>query len=222
MDQPRDDAVTPFVAEETPRREAMRALGAVGAALLGMLGLGAATEAKGNGKGKHRNPHKHQAGAEKKKKRKPSKPGPTGPTGPTGPAGGGSGDPGTTGPKGDTGDTGPAGPTGDSGLPGAAGGTGPTGPTGGTGPTGPFSLAGLHVIDRSGNFVTVDPGSVNLSTANCVAGELVIGGSYSMTTASGCGVIDAEILSGVWSVFVQCEPGFSAGFNAIAFCLSTS
>jgi hypothetical protein len=226
MDQPHGDAITSFAADETPRRDAMRTLGALGAALLGMLGLGAAAEAKGNGKGKNHNRHKHQASSDKKKKRKPSKPGPTGPTGPTGPAGTGSGDPGPTGPTGEAGSagsTGPTGPTGGAGAAGAAGATGPTGPTGETGPTGPFSLAGLHVTNRLGVHGLTDSGSSSSSFAECEEGELLIGGSYGISTVEGCGVSNSEITpDGKWVVIVKCEPGFSAGFLPQAHCLSTS
>jgi hypothetical protein len=132
--------------EATPRREAMRTMGAAGTALLGALGLGAmGAAAKKN---------KHQVGSEKKRKK--GKRGPKGPTGPTGPGGGERGPTGPTGPTGPAGGgtgggpTGPTGPMGKSGDPGATGATGPTGPTGGTGaagstgptgPTGPSALA---------------------------------------------------------------------------------
>jgi hypothetical protein len=99
MDAPQPDQVTPFDTE-TPRREAVRTLGAVGAALLGALGLGAAAEAKG--KGKNRSKNEHQTNSEKRKQK--SKRGPAGPTGPTGP----------------TSATGPTGPTGTISLAGLA------------------------------------------------------------------------------------------------------
>jgi hypothetical protein len=218
MDQPRDDAIKPFNGEETPRRDAVRSLGALGAAFLGVLGLGAAAQAKGNGK--QRNRRKHQAGAEKKKKRKPKMPGPTGPTGPTGPAGSGSGDPGPTGPKGDTGNSGPSGPTG---LSGAPGGPGPTGPTGETGPTGPFSLAGLKVTERIGPTVTVLPESGNVSSVVCEAGEVLLGGSYAAFQMEGCFVVDAGTIGpgSSWFVVIGCPAGHSASFFAKAHCLST-
>jgi hypothetical protein len=203
MDQPRDDISTSFVIEETPRREAVRTLGALGAALLGTLGIGAVTEAKGKSKNRHR--HKRQASAEKKK-RKPKKPGPTGPTGPTGPAGSGSGDPGPTGAAGATGSPGPA------------------GPAGSTGPTGPFSLAGLHVTERLGNTVTVNPDSANVSYVVCEAGELLIGGSYAASQIEGCHVVDAGGIGPgpTWFVVVGCPVGHSANFFAKAHCLSVS
>jgi hypothetical protein len=221
MDQPRGDAITPFVAEETPRRDAVRTLSALGVALLGSLGLGVAAEAKGNGKGKKHAKRQRQAGAEKKK-RKPSKPGPTGPTGPTGPAGSGSGDLGPTGP------TGPAGPSGEAGTPGSDGSTGPTGPTGETGPPGPFSLVGLRVHNRLGNIASVSPDSYGSSAAYCEAGEVLIGGSSSVSMAAGCYVVISQIIPGgdsvdLWVVTTYCPPDNSADFvRAIAHCLSVS
>lgn len=206
MEQPRDDISTPILVEETPRREAMRTVGALGAALLGMLGLGMVAEAKGHTKGNNRKKHQRQAGAEKKKKRKPSKPGPTGPTGPTGPAGSGSGDPGPTGPSG------------------APGGHGPAGPTGETGPTGPFSLAGLQVTERIGPTVTVLPESGNVSAVVCEAGEVLLGGSYATSQMEGCFVVDAGTIGPgpSWFVVIGCPAGHSASFFAKAHCLSTS
>jgi hypothetical protein len=206
MDQTHDATITPFAAEETPRREAVRTLGALGAALLGALGIGAVTEAKGKSKNRHR--PKRQASAEKKK-RKPKKPGPTGPTGPTGPAGSGSGDPGPTGPTG---------------AAGATGGPGPAGPTGETGPTGPFSLAGLQVTERIGPTVTVLPESGNVSSVVCEAGEVLLGGSYAASQMEGCFVVDAGAIGpgSTWFVVVGCPAGHSANFFAKAHCLSVS
>ncbi len=71
------------LAVETPRRVALTRVGAFGAALLGTLGVRAATEAKGQTK-HHRAKDQRHASAAKGKT-----PGPPGPTGPTGPAGGG-------------------------------------------------------------------------------------------------------------------------------------
>lgn len=68
--------------EETPRRQAVRSLGAAGAALLGAMGMSAqSTETRAKGKDK-------QVGSEKKgKKGKKGKRGPAGPAGPQGPPG---------------------------------------------------------------------------------------------------------------------------------------
>ena len=79
----------------TPRRDAVRTLGAAGAAVLGLIGLQVGAEAKGK-----------QAGSEHHKHKRNRKRGRTGPTGPTGPAGSGSGSTGPTGPTGATGATG--------------------------------------------------------------------------------------------------------------------
>lgn len=70
------------LAEETPRRDAMRAMGAAGAALLGALGMNAASpDATVQGKSK-------RVGSEKKRtKGKKGKRGPAGPAGPQGPPG---------------------------------------------------------------------------------------------------------------------------------------
>jgi hypothetical protein len=174
-----------------------------------MLGLGAATEAKG--KDKHRRTRNHQAGAEKKKKRKPSKRGATGPTGPPGPAGSGSGDPG------------PTGPTGPSGEASNAGAAGPTGPTGETGATGPFSLAGLSVNQRPSNTITVAPGTSDVLYADCEAGELLIGGSYNVAMTGGCYVWGGEKVPDGWRVGIACDSGNSASFfQATALCPSTT
>jgi hypothetical protein len=97
----------PFT-EGTPRRDAVRTLGAAGAALLGAVGLSAIhAEAKDKGKGKG-NDRKRGERVGGEKKGKPGKPGPTGPTGPTGLAGGGTGSEGPTGPTGPRGNTGSA------------------------------------------------------------------------------------------------------------------
>lgn len=206
MDQPRDLTIAPFAAEDTPRRDAVRTFGGLAAALLGMLGFGAATEAKG--KGKHRHKRKDQTGAAKKR-RKPGKPGPTGPTGPTGPAGSGSGSPRPTGPTGAPGDIGP---------------TGPAGPRGETGATGPFSLAGLRVTPRNTSAIAVSPGTSDVLYAGCQAGELLIGGSYSVSMTAGCYVWGGEIAPGdLWRVGISCAADNSASFFlATALCLSTT
>jgi hypothetical protein len=67
---------------ETPRRQAVRSLGAAGAALLGVMGMSArSTETRAKGKDK-------QVASEKKgKKWKKGKRGPAGPAGPQGPPG---------------------------------------------------------------------------------------------------------------------------------------
>lgn len=98
MDDQNQDGITP-AADITARRDAVRTLGAAGAAVLGLIGLQAGTEAKDK-----------QAGSEKKRRKK----GKRGPTGPTGPAGSSTG-------GGPTGPTGPAGPTGATGATGATG-----------------------------------------------------------------------------------------------------
>jgi hypothetical protein len=182
-----------------------------------MLGLGAGAEAKG----KNHRKHNHQASSEKKK-RKPGKPGPAGPTGPTGPAGGGSGEPG---PTGATGATGPAGPTGDAGT---SGETGPTGPMGETGPTGPFSLAGVQVNVRQGVVVSVNPSSGRGAFAACNAGEICVGGSYSLeyATGAGCYLETASVVPDPagWTIFFRCPDDNSSlsRLAANAFCLTTS
>ena len=100
MTDPNQQGNAPL-ANATPRRDAVRALSAAGATVLGLIGLQASVEAKDK-----------QAGAETRKRKRKKKRGPTGPTGPTGPAGGGTG-------------AGPTGPTGPAGPPGATGATGP-------------------------------------------------------------------------------------------------
>jgi hypothetical protein len=106
------------VNEPAARRDALRAAGAAGMALMATLGLPQAGDSKKN---RRRDAKKQdeKSRAEKKKGGGKGKPGPTGPTGPTGPAGDGTG-------AGATGPTGPAGPLGD---------TGPTGPLGTAGAT---------------------------------------------------------------------------------------
>jgi hypothetical protein len=90
----------PF-SEQTPRRAAVRNVGAMAAALLGAFGL-QSTAAKGDTRQNRRDREKHHVNTEKHKSGGRD---PTGPTGPTVPAGGGgSGSPGPTGP------TGPQGP----------------------------------------------------------------------------------------------------------------
>lgn len=142
--------------EATPRREALTQVAALGAGALGVLGLHAASEAKGKGKGKKK--AKGHAGAEK---HKPKPPGPTGPTGPTGPGGGGGAS--VTGP---TGPTGPAG----SGSQGQAGAQGPTGPTG----PGP-NPAAFRVVTTT---VTISGNSLTGGNAACDTGEVATGGGY--------------------------------------------
>ena len=123
------------LAVETPRRVALTRVGAFGAALLGTLGVRAATEAKGQTK-HHRAKDQRHASAAKGKT-----PGPPGPTGPTGPAGGGG-----------SGGSGAFGPTGPPDPPGAAGaaeaGLGPTGPTGPAGGGGTTPLTITKRMDR--------------------------------------------------------------------------
>lgn len=101
MDDQNQNGITPAV-DMTPRRDAVRTLGAAGAAVLGLIGLQAGVEAKDK-----------QAGSEKKRRKK----GKRGPTGPTGPAGSSTGG----GPTGPVGPTGPAGPAGATGATGATG-----------------------------------------------------------------------------------------------------
>jgi hypothetical protein len=77
MTQNRQGLAGPFDLEiDRPRRAAVRTMGAAGAALLGVIGLGAVADANGRGA--------QRAGAEKKG----GKRGPTGPTGPAGASGG--------------------------------------------------------------------------------------------------------------------------------------
>jgi hypothetical protein len=139
------------------RRDALRSVGAAGAALLAALGLRDAAAKKGNGggEGRHRKNRKKNRPrqADKSSPASPApapseadesvqaqandkKLGPTGPTGPTG-ADGAQGEPGPQGAQGEPGGSGPAGPQGE---PGAAS-TVP-GPTGATGPAGPAGTPG--------------------------------------------------------------------------------
>jgi hypothetical protein len=204
MDAPQPDQVTPFDTE-TPRREAVRTLGAVGAALLGALGLGAAAEAKG--KGKNRSKNEHQTNSEKRKQK--SKRGPAGPTGPTGPAGGGTG----------SGVTGPTGPT------------GPTSATGPTGPTGTISLAGLAIHTKTGTPFAVPDGEIRVGSVACDPDELIVGGGFDTTTPEGLGGCVPTVLTiddtvpnpSEWFVAIKCPSGTSAtSIEPRAFCLKTA
>lgn len=135
--------------------------------------------------------------------------GTTGPLGPIGPAGnsGASGQPGAqgaqgdAGPVGDKGNQGDTGDPGEPGDPGAAGPTGPTGATGAQGPPGPAGAAGAEGQQGlpgatgpagppgpSGVGTTtvvtttsvVNPGNTKTVTAACTAGDLILGGGFSI------------------------------------------
>jgi hypothetical protein len=104
--------------------------------------------------------------------------GATGETGPTGPAGP-QGPTGAEGPAGATGEAGATGPTGETGPAGPAGPTGPTGPTGATGDTGPAAsqiVAGATVTSP----VAPPPNTAITSTATCPAGEVLLGGGFTV------------------------------------------
>jgi hypothetical protein len=142
VDEPQGDEVQAVRDGASRRRDALRALGAGGLALLTAVRLADAGDAKK--KNRHHNRDDNRTQAEKKKGGGKSKPGPTGPTGPTGPAGGGTG----------AGATGPTGPTGPAGA--ASQVTGPTGRTGASGPTGATGPAGTSgtqsATDAAANF----------------------------------------------------------------------
>jgi len=94
--------------QSTPRRGALLALGAMGTALAGTLGLGASA---GAAKNHHAQGEKKKNAQGEKKKKAKSKAGPPGPQGPQGPQGSGG-----TGPQGPQGPQGPAGAPAGAGL----------------------------------------------------------------------------------------------------------
>jgi hypothetical protein len=208
MERTPEGPAGPF-ADETPRRAALTRVGAVGAALLGALGLHGGAAAKGQdrqAKGKHR------AGGEKRKGKKPGPTGPVGPTGPTGPAGGGTG----------AGVTGPTGPTG----PAGAGGQGPAGPQGPQGPTGPTGSASPPTVTkRNGPGFAVPAGRNGGGNATCNPGEVAIGGGAFTFALTDCNISSSFAPDGTtdtWRVVVWCaSDADGATVTPQVVCLAT-
>ncbi|MFN8662285.1 MAG: hypothetical protein U0075_10365 [Thermomicrobiales bacterium] len=181
-------------AEATPRRDAVRTLSAAGAAVLGLIGLQTAGDARNQ-----------QAGSEnnRRKRRKKGKRGPTGPAGPTGPTGGGTG----------AGPTGPAGPI---------GATGPTGPTGPTSLAG-LSLVshdGTAQNIADGAVATLVSGSCQAGELLVSGGwdAAAITGDVCFTETTGRGPTNDQ-----WTVTVRCLNGGTAtGAFATAYCLAVT
>ena len=191
MTDPNQQGNAPL-ANATPRRDAVRALSAAGATVLGLIGLQASVEAKDK-----------QAGAETRKRKRKKKRGPTGPTGPTGPAGSGTG-------------AGPTGPTGPAGPPGATGATGATGPAS----LAAFTViprAGTPEDIPTSGVVTLESDACQEGELLVSAGwQATISGEVCFTETEGFNAQGDR-----WSVTVRCLTGGSAeDAVATAYCLA--
>ncbi|HET6589684.1 MAG TPA: hypothetical protein VFG45_05925 [Candidatus Nitrosocosmicus sp.] len=127
--------------------------------------------------------------------------GPAGPIGPIGPQGL-KGDMGSAGPQGETGEQGPQGPIG------PVGPEGPQGETGEQGPQGPQSITNLYT-----KFTELSPPGDDVSAAaNCLPGDVVINGGFSLIIQSGNIKELHSLLSGStsgWSVVARGDQGAS-------------
>lgn len=197
MDDQNQDGITP-AADMTPRRDAVRTLGAAGAAVLGLIGLQAGTEARDK-----------QVGSEKKRRKK----GKRGPTGPTGPAGSSTG-------GGPTGPTGPAGPAG------ATGATGAPGATGATGSISPANLNLLRYNGSSQTITGPNGGVVTLVSGSCGTGELLVSGGWQADISGDVCFTETEgfgASNDFWQVTVRClNGGTMTNAFATAYCLAVA
>ena len=195
MTDPNQQGNAPL-ANATPRRDAVRALSAAGATVLGLIGLQASVEAKDK-----------QAGAETRKRKRKKKRGPTGPTGPTGPAGGGTG-------------AGPTGPTGPAGPPGATGATGPTGSISLT------SLNLVRHDGPPQSITGPSGGVVTLTSGACLAGELLVSGGWQANISGDVCFTETEgfaVSNDQWTVTVRClNGGTMTNAFATAYCLAVA
>ena len=211
MESPSRNVALPVLSSEASgRREVVRSVGAISAALLAALGLGEVAAKRGQATDERRG----QGGGHQRSKR-----GKRGEAGPGGPAG----SPGSPGEKGGQGEKGDKGDQGDQGIQGGKGDTGDKGDKGEKGDTGDKGDPGLQTITLTDGNAISPSGIAETSTATCAVGATAIGGGWTAAIVSNCDVVRnarSQIDARNWEVILVCFNGSATAFKAQAICLS--